>query len=70
MYLSRYKKMKRCVVVLVQPLLLMLLVTGSMGNVQVRGFMLDEHGSLRSSAGLCVAQGRLVLSCGLTSARP
>ena len=35
-------------------------VTGMMhvhGNVQVRGFMLDEHGPLRSSAGLCVAQG-------------
>ena len=43
------------VVLLVQPLLLMLLITGSMGNVQVRGFMLDEHGPLRSSAGLCVA---------------
>ena len=32
-------------------------VTGSMGNVQVQGFMLDEHGPLRSSVGLCVAQG-------------
>ena len=28
------------------------LVTGSMGNVQVRGFMLGEHGCLSSSADL------------------
>ena len=29
--------------------------TSSMGNVQVRGFMLGEHGHLCSSVGLCMS---------------
>ena len=31
--------------------------TGNMGNVQVRGFMLGEHGCLHSSRDLCMSKG-------------